>query len=127
MNPGNTLGTYAEISILNVGTAATYSYFDTPANRSLFGDATNGNGYQNSENLNFSFLATPLGFNPSTLDSYDITLTVFGADNTQLASVTIDVAAVPEASTWAMMILGFLGVGFLGYRRRHQAPAWTAA
>ena len=30
-------------------------------------------------------------------------------------------AAVPEPSTWAMMILGFLGVGFLAYRRRDQA------
>jgi hypothetical protein len=29
----------------------------------------------------------------------------------------LTVAAVPEASTWAMMILGFLGLGFLGYRR----------
>jgi PEP-CTERM motif len=28
------------------------------------------------------------------------------------------VAAVPEPSTWAMMILGFFGVGFLAYRRR---------
>jgi hypothetical protein len=28
------------------------------------------------------------------------------------------VAAVPEASTWAMMILGFAGVGFMAYRRR---------
>lgn len=27
------------------------------------------------------------------------------------------VAPVPEPSTWAMMILGFLGVGFLAYRR----------
>jgi hypothetical protein len=26
-------------------------------------------------------------------------------------------AAVPEPSTWAMMILGFLGLGFLAYRR----------
>ncbi len=26
--------------------------------------------------------------------------------------------AVPEPSTWAMMILGFLGMGFIGYRRR---------
>jgi hypothetical protein len=26
-------------------------------------------------------------------------------------------APVPEASTWAMMILGFLGVGLLAYRR----------
>src|SRR5262249_46497201 len=25
---------------------------------------------------------------------------------------------VPEASTWAMMLLGFLGVGFMTYRRR---------
>jgi hypothetical protein len=31
--------------------------------------------------------------------------------------IALQVAAVPEASTWAMMILGFLGLGFLGYRR----------
>jgi hypothetical protein len=30
--------------------------------------------------------------------------------------------AVPEPSTWAMMILGFAGVGFLAYRRRNQGP-----
>lgn len=28
------------------------------------------------------------------------------------------VTAVPEPSTWAMMILGFAGVGFMAYRRR---------
>jgi hypothetical protein len=27
-------------------------------------------------------------------------------------------AAVPEASTWAMMVLGFFGVGFMAYRRQ---------
>jgi hypothetical protein len=31
-----------------------------------------------------------------------------------------EIAAVPEASTWAMMLLGFMGVGFLAYRRKHQ-------
>jgi hypothetical protein len=31
--------------------------------------------------------------------------------------------AVPEASTWAMMLLGFAGVGFLAYRRRGQGQA----
>jgi hypothetical protein len=31
------------------------------------------------------------------------------------------VSAVPEASTWAKMLLGFAGVGFLAYRRRPQA------
>lgn len=30
------------------------------------------------------------------------------------------VSAVPEPSTWAMMILGFCGVGFLAYRRRNR-------
>lgn len=29
-------------------------------------------------------------------------------------------AAVPEPSTWAMMILGFLGVGFMAYRRNEK-------
>jgi hypothetical protein len=27
---------------------------------------------------------------------------------------------VPESSTWAMMLLGFAGLGFLGYRRRQK-------
>lgn len=35
------------------------------------------------------------------------------------------VTAVPEPSTWAMMILGFGGVGFMAYRRRsEQAYRW---
>ena len=32
----------------------------------------------------------------------------------------IEVAAVPEPSTWAMMILGFAGVGFIAYRRSRK-------
>lgn len=28
--------------------------------------------------------------------------------------------AVPEPATWAMMLLGFLGVGFVAYRRKNQ-------
>jgi hypothetical protein len=36
------------------------------------------------------------------------------------------VAAVPEPSTWAMMILGFCGIGFMGYRRKAK-PASMAA
>jgi hypothetical protein len=36
------------------------------------------------------------------------------------------VTDVPEPSTWAMMILGFAGVGFMAYRRKSK-PAWMAA
>ena len=39
----------------------------------------------------------------------------------------ISVAAVPEASTWAMMILGFAGVGFMAYRRRNHGAAFRIA
>jgi hypothetical protein len=35
-------------------------------------------------------------------------------------------AAVPEPSTWAMMILGFAGMGFLAYRRKSR-PAFRLA
>jgi hypothetical protein len=34
--------------------------------------------------------------------------------------------AVPEPSTWAMMILGFAGIGFMAYRRKSK-PALMAA
>jgi hypothetical protein len=30
-------------------------------------------------------------------------------------------SAVPEPSTWAMMVLGFAGLGFLGYRKTAKA------
>jgi hypothetical protein len=34
--------------------------------------------------------------------------------------------AAPEPSTWAMMILGFAGIGFMAYRRKSK-PALMAA
>jgi hypothetical protein len=38
------------------------------------------------------------------------------------------IGSVPEPSTWAMMILGFAGVGFMAYRRRKDSTlALTAA
>jgi hypothetical protein len=35
--------------------------------------------------------------------------------------------AVPESSTWAMMILGFFGVGFMAYRRKQYGPNFRLA
>jgi uncharacterized protein (TIGR03118 family) len=37
------------------------------------------------------------------------------------------VISVPEPSTWAMMLLGFVGLGFAGYRASRKAAATTAA
>jgi hypothetical protein len=43
------------------------------------------------------------------------------SDNSIFAG-TVAISAVPEPSTWAMMILGFLGVGFMAYRRKGVRP-----
>jgi hypothetical protein len=45
------------------------------------------------------------------------TADIVGNGNTGVVGSGIT-AAVPEPSTWAMMILGFAGVGFLAYRRK---------
>lgn len=42
-----------------------------------------------------------------------------------IAQIQIGVSAVPEPSTWAMMILGFACVGFMAYRQKSK-PALMA-
>ena len=32
---------------------------------------------------------------------------------------------VPEPSTWAMMLIGFAGLGFAGFRRAKSKPAFA--
>ena len=70
---------------------------------------------------------TVVQFDSSTLLAGDHSLEVFYADrqNTQaslslnlLSTDVVITPGVPEASTWAMMILGFCGLGFMGYRRK---------
>jgi len=68
-------------------------------------------------------------WNNATLTSLGITPGTYvwtwggGADQ----RVTLNVlAAVPEPSTWAMMLLGFSGLGFMAYRRKSK-PALIVA
>jgi hypothetical protein len=49
----------------------------------------------------------------------------FALSNQQPFTPTVT-PAVPEPSTWAMMILGFAGVGFMAYRRRNQMASLAA-
>jgi hypothetical protein len=42
-------------------------------------------------------------------------------------SVTPLTAGVPEPSTWAMMILGFVSIGFMAYRRKQNGSALGVA
>jgi hypothetical protein len=38
----------------------------------------------------------------------------------------LTVAGVPEPSTWAMLMLGFAGLGFAGWRKVKGAAAFAA-
>jgi len=63
------------------------------------------------------------GFSGISFDSIRLTSNAgdyFLMDNVQLSS------AVPEPSTWAMLILGFAGVGYMAYRRRSPAALAVA-
>lgn len=59
------------------------------------------------------------GGSPNVNFSADISSNIGGTINTGTVG-GIFVASVPEPSTWAMLILGFAGVGFMAYRRKNQ-------
>jgi hypothetical protein len=128
VNPGtqSLLGTTANITIKDLGRGTSTSF--DPSNF-LLGNATSGNGYQNSENLQFGFLGGPLGFNANANDTYQFDFTLSGGSLQTPLGVEAFVqigSGVPEPSTWAMLFLGFAGVGFMAYRRTLK-PALMAA
>jgi hypothetical protein len=43
--------------------------------------------------------------------------------NFNLVSLTVGTTGIPESSTWAMLVLGFAGLGFVGYRRTKSGVA----
>ena len=43
---------------------------------------------------------------------------------TETTDLSRTTSPVPEPSTWALMILGFAGVGFMAYRRKNQGLAF---
>jgi len=121
---------------VNTGTAAlnTYTYnliiTDTTTGATTSGDPSSpllGNatptdgshGFQNAENLGFSFLRTPLAFNPNALDSYTIELTA--TSGTTVVTDTINVVPTPEPSSLILLGSGLMGVAGKFIRRRRIA------
>jgi PEP-CTERM motif len=46
--------------------------------------------------------------------------------NNNLFDGGLPTAAVPEPATWAMLFAGFVGLGFLGWRRTRKGVAIAA-
>jgi hypothetical protein len=71
-----------------------------------------------------SLTCNPGGNHPaSTLAA--IVVNGFVASTPDLTTVTLVSSVVPEISTWAMMLLGFAGLGFAAYRRRSPLLRWA--
>lgn len=107
----------ALITLTNVGTGQTFSY--NPFG--LGNDNANANG---SAQNSFRFNWVPGLFTPSVDSTYrvDLGVTGFAGGNRQLSVFAVlgngAQGAVPEPSTWAMLILGFGLVGGAMRRRR---------
>ncbi len=112
----------ATLTILNVGTGQTYSF-----NPAAIGDNTHsGTAYENSEQLAFY----PVGFNLTTNATFDITLSLTNVPGSAGAISVQNVvqygAGVPEPTSWALMMLGFGGIGAAMRRARKGVAAATA-
>jgi hypothetical protein len=100
---------------------------DTSIENFVFSTATNTTDLPTST---YFYIIQPW-FNSSPPPSSDTVATqfAFGGDpntyidhyNGQFIPENFSISAVPEPSTWAMMILGFAAIGFLAYRRRDTA------
>jgi hypothetical protein len=99
---------------LNTGTTGTFEWLSAPR------PITSGTGpfvndlqaWTRDEMLDPDWLRIGtdiVGGNPAP--TFNLSFSITGVD------------AVPEPSTWAMMILGFCGVGFMAYRRKQNGPA----
>jgi PEP-CTERM motif len=83
------------------------------------------------DGMDFSWnLAMPsnISFTPGNDDNAVTQFQTAGGDFLEagIANVTVTVSStspVPEPSTWAMMLIGFAGMGFAGYRARKRALA----
>jgi hypothetical protein len=103
----------------------------TLANATSAGVGFNNTGFNTPEVLNtigytgqlsnFVFQLSTGGFTYSFSDSANSAL---NSNGTMTATIA---AAVPEPATWAMMILGFAGVGFMAYRRKQNGPTLHVA
>lgn len=103
--------------ILGPGNYSIVSLNDKNYNQGYFGPP---NIYQKTNDLGGAI--TFIG--PSRFDSgttLDLPGSTDGPPVNRYDAGTFMASAVPEPATWAMMILGFLGIGFVAYRRKSSA------
>ena len=130
-----------QFGTLDIGMLST-SEFEAGAEYNLstgaFANNSNGNMYNDSGGFELSGMTEPNNFSSSQLEygfrQAGVANSFFLLSKDDSLSATFDgdillitpppgVSAVPEPSTWAMMLLGFGGLGLLGYRKSRKSVA----
>ena len=75
-------------------------------------------------NFSSAYLAYENDFEFGITDPTNTYETTYG--NAYVTFSTLSISEVPEASTWAMMLIGFAGLGFAGYRAPRTSAALAA-
>ena len=136
--PGSTFQGMANITAAQAQQIASLAFLASSSNTGPFADAilqlaiwkteyggsfaTLGLDSATQNSVNTALFETDAG---GFLSRGDLTLHVMSdapSDPSQ-AFVFATVAAVPEPSTWAMMIIGFAGIVFMGARKRREGGA----
>ncbi|WP_084462277.1 PEPxxWA-CTERM sorting domain-containing protein [Bradyrhizobium sp. WSM1417] len=120
---GRTLAPYHDLLItIAAGFTFTDLVFDILSPNPFTITASNG-GFSTLSNLpNGNTEFTALAINGTNLTSIALHSTLGFEQIKQFElSGVMAITAVPEPTTWAMMLLGFAGVGFVAYRRRSSA------
>jgi hypothetical protein len=103
--------------------------FKVTFNATVSGGTFNGDGVSSvfSPTTNFTggFVGweglDPTGLSETTFDAHT------GSITGTLAEINLGSAPIPEQSTWAMMLLGFAGLGYAGYRANKGARSTALA
>jgi hypothetical protein len=75
--------------------------------------------------INVNGGASYFGFTDTTAIS-SVVIANSSNDAWAIDNVSYNYSAVPEASTWVMMLIGFAGLGFAGYRASRQSVTFVA-
>lgn len=118
------------VTLTAAGTSSNTPYGDF--SNGIDGSMKNGGGHGIPGPLDFTITGiTTSNFAENSLGyTFGVDVGVLKTGGTYatgaIASKDPVVTAVPEPSTWAMMVLGFAGVGFMTYRRRSHAMPTAA-
>jgi hypothetical protein len=114
-----------------------YTGISGPASFGSGGETIASSGSGDIFGIDEGTLGVPEGYTGTALSgssTYDgQTLTMLGlkpgtyvytwGSGADADSLTVNISSVPEPSTWAMMLIGFAGLGFAAYRARNRMAA----